>query len=115
MLSLLNEKGTMKHFKAEGPLFKSVGKAGTGTSKRKIVLVSMGLFGFVFMGILVFLLGASSEADSIINTMIPVFVISFAFSIIVIGRTMGGGGLTVDTTSGTIICFIACRYCGFTE
>ena len=47
----------MKHFTAEGPVFKSVGIAGQGTSRGKVVLLGMGFFGFVFMAIVVFLLG----------------------------------------------------------
>jgi hypothetical protein len=91
----------MKHFTAEGPLFKSVGIAGQGTSKRRVVLLSMGLFGFVFMTIVVFIL-RSEGAGQIAYVMVPVFVLSYAFSIMVIGRTMGGGGLTVDTTTGEV-------------
>lgn len=48
--------GTLKHFKAEGSLFRSMGIAGKGTSKRKVLLLGMGFFGFVFMSIVVFLL-----------------------------------------------------------
>ena len=91
----------MKHFTAEGPLFKSVGIAGKGTSKRKVVLLSMALFGFVFMAIVVFLLKSSVE-NSMVYMMVPMFVLSFGFSILVIGRTMGAGGLTVDTSTGEV-------------
>jgi hypothetical protein len=91
----------MKHFTAEGPLFKSVGIAGKGTSKRRVVLLGMGLFGFVFMTIVVFIL-RSEGAGQIAFVMVPIFVLSYAFSIMIIGRTMGGGGLTVDTSTGEV-------------
>ncbi len=91
----------MKYFTAEGPLFKSVGIAGKGTSKRKVVLLGMGFFGFVFMAIVVFIL-RSEGAGQIAYVMVPIFVLSYAFSIMIIGRTMGGGGLTVDTSTGEV-------------
>lgn len=91
----------MKHFTAEGPLFKSVGIAGQGTSRRKVLLLGMGSFGFVFMAVLLFIL-RSAGAGSIVYVMVPLFVLSFGFSILVIGRTMGGGGLTVDTSTGEV-------------
>ena len=81
---------TLKHFKAEGSLFRSVGIAGKGTSKRKVLLLGMGFFGFVFMSIVVFLL-RSAGLGSIVFVMVPIFVLSFGFSIMVIGRTMGKG------------------------
>jgi hypothetical protein len=91
----------MKHFKAEGPVFKSVGIAGKGTSTRRILLAGMGFFGFVFMAVILFVL-KSSETGPAVYAVIPIFFISFVFSIMVLNRTMGSGGIAVDTTTGMV-------------
>ena len=96
----------MEHFKAEGPVFRSVGTAGAGTSRRKIVLISMTMFAFVFTATIVFLLtateGSGTDAGPAIYSMVGIFILSFAFSIITISRMMGGGGLSVDTSTGEV-------------
>lgn len=92
----------MNHFREEGPVFKSVGTAGKGTVTRKVLLVSMGFFGFVFMAVILFVL-KSSEAGPAVYAVVPFFILSFAFSIMVLRRTLGSGSITVDTSTGMVV------------
>ncbi|HPF32533.1 MAG TPA: hypothetical protein PK907_05890 [Candidatus Sabulitectum sp.] len=101
----------MKHFKEEGAVFRSVGAAGRGTSTRKVVLVSMGFFGFVFMAVILFVL-RSSDANPAVYAIVPIFILSFVFSIMVLGRTLGSGTITVDTSTGTVTVRNT-AFCGF--
>ncbi|MBD3278747.1 MAG: hypothetical protein GF388_10645 [Candidatus Aegiribacteria sp.] len=96
----------MKHFKSEGHIYSSVGAAGKGTMKRKIVLMGMTFSGFVTAAIVFFVVksleSTGQDTSVMLYTFIPIMVLSMGFSILVIGRTMGQGGVKVDTATGTV-------------
>ena len=96
----------MRHFKAEGHIYSSVGTAGKGTLKRKIVLMGMTISGFVTAAIVFFVMksmeSTGQDTSVMLYTVLPIMVLSMGFSIFVIGRTMGRGGITVDTATGEV-------------
>lgn len=96
----------MEHFKADGSIFRSVGVAGTGSSKRKMVVMSMAVFAFLITAVIVFVMtsaeGTGADAGPAIYPIVAIFILSFGFSIFVVGRTMGGGVLSVDTSTGEV-------------
>lgn len=96
----------MNHFKSDGQRFSSVGTARAGSLKRKIVLTGMVFSGFVTAAIVIIVIksmgGSGQDTSIMLYTFIPVMFGSLVFSIFVIGRTMGRGGVTVNTATGEV-------------
>jgi len=97
----------MRHFKSAGRRFRDTGSAAPGTRLRLIVPVAVG--GAVVMAAAFMLLifrvtdQAGQDTAPILFVALPVSVLSMAFAIYFISRRMGGGGITIDTTTGEVV------------
>ncbi len=97
----------MKHFKSAGPRFRDTGSAAPGTRMRLVIPVAVGGAVVIAAGVFLLLFRVMDESGQdmtpLLFVALPISVLSIAFAMFFISRKLGGGGITIDTTTGEVV------------
>jgi len=97
----------VRHFKSAGPRFRDTGSAAPGTRMRLVIPVAVGVAVVITAAVMLLLFRAMDESGidmaPVLFVALPLSVLSMAFVIFFIGRKLGGGGITIDTTTGEVV------------